>query len=58
MAKKSGFEKAQASVLKALRNFEKTVVGMAGFEQPAKRKKAKKKAKSLNKRTTRKSGAR
>ena len=43
--KKSGFEQAQASVLKAIRNFEEAVSGMVGFDEPEKKKKTKKKSK-------------
>ena len=49
MAKKSGFDKARNSVLKALRNFEEMVTGMVAPEDgesarrsPRKAKKAKK----------------
>ena len=53
--KKSGFEQARASALKAIRNFEETVSGMVGFDEPEKKKKAKKKSK---KRKNKKRGGR
>lgn len=56
MAKRSGFEKAQASVLKAIRNFEETVSGMAGFDQPGQ--KQKRKTKKTKKRKAKKARGR
>jgi hypothetical protein len=49
MAKKSGFEKAQASVLKALRNIQETVSGMVAFDEPENTKTKKKKKKKAKK---------
>lgn len=50
MAKKSGFAKAQASVLKAIRNFEETVSGMVGFDEQDQRAKRKTKKTKTKKR--------
>ena len=49
MAKKSGFDKARNSVLKALRNFEEMVTGMVAPEERASPRKSPRKAKTAKK---------